>query len=147
MTINPKGPPQLTKSVKFGFFPKQGRGGVEILKKPNFTITIRYEIPTFSSVEPFFEEGGRGSRKVRPETELFGIFSIEVAPYIICPEIIYVFFCFLFFDEIIVEFSDEFIELNLIKSFVTYKRTNGHLGFQSLSILSIAKLKNVYRAE
>ena len=50
------------------------------MKKPNFTITIRYEIPTFSSVEPFFEEGGRGSRKVRPETELFGIFSIEVAP-------------------------------------------------------------------
>ena len=36
------------------------RGGFEISKKPNFRITIRYEIPTFSSVGPFFEEGGRG---------------------------------------------------------------------------------------
>ena len=35
-------------------------GGVETLKKPNFIITIRYEIPTFSSVGPFFEEGGEG---------------------------------------------------------------------------------------
>ena len=43
-------------------------------------ITIRYEILTFSSVGPFFEEGGRGSRKFRPEAEIFGIFSIEVAP-------------------------------------------------------------------
>ena len=37
-----------------------GGGGVEISKKPNFIITIRYEIPTFSSVGPFFEEGGEG---------------------------------------------------------------------------------------
>ena len=35
-------------------------GGVEIRKKPNFIITIRYEIPTFSLVGPFFEEGGGG---------------------------------------------------------------------------------------
>ena len=35
-------------------------GGLEISKKPNFIITIRYEIPTFSSVGPFFEEGGGG---------------------------------------------------------------------------------------
>ena len=35
-------------------------GGLEISKKPNFIITIRYEIPTFSSVGPFFEEGGEG---------------------------------------------------------------------------------------
>ena len=53
--------------------------GVEILKKTNFIITIIYEIPSFSSVGPFFEEG-RGSRKFRPEAEIFGIFSIEVAP-------------------------------------------------------------------
>ena len=31
--------------------------GVEILKKQTL-FTIRYEIPTFSSVGPFFEEGG-----------------------------------------------------------------------------------------
>ena len=55
-------------------------GGVEISKKPNFIITIRYEIPTFSSVGPFFKEGGRGSRKFRQEAEIFEIFSIEVAP-------------------------------------------------------------------
>ena len=52
--------------------------GVEILKKTNFIITIRYEIPSFSSVGPFFEEG-RGSRKFRPEAEILGIFSFEVA--------------------------------------------------------------------
>ena len=50
------------------------------MKKPNFIITIRYEIPTFSSVEPFFKEGRRGSIKFRPEAEIFGTFSIEVAP-------------------------------------------------------------------
>ena len=56
---------------------------VKDLKKPNFIITIRYEIPTFSSVGPFFEEGGRrGSRKFRPEAEILGIFSNEVAPYL-----------------------------------------------------------------
>ena len=55
-------------------------GGFEISKKPNFIITIRYEIQTFSSVGPFFEKGGRGSRKFWPEAEIFGIFSIEVAP-------------------------------------------------------------------
>ena len=59
-----------------------GGEGFETLKKPNFIITIRYEIPTFSSVGPFFEEGGRGSRKFRPEAEILGIFSIEVAPKI-----------------------------------------------------------------
>ena len=50
------------------------------MKKQNFIITIRYEIPTFSSVGPYFKEGGRGSRKFLPEAEIFGIFSIEVAP-------------------------------------------------------------------
>ena len=57
-----KGPPQLTKSVRFGFLMKYG-GGVEISKKLNFIITIRYEIPTFSSVGPFFEEGGKISAR------------------------------------------------------------------------------------
>ena len=33
--------------------------GVEILKKQTL-FTIRYEIPTFSLVGPFFEEGGEG---------------------------------------------------------------------------------------
>ena len=42
-------------------------GGVETLKKLNFIITIRYEIPTFSSVGPFLKRGGRGSRKFWPE--------------------------------------------------------------------------------
>ena len=46
-------------------------------------ITIMYEIPTFSLVGTFFKEGGRGSRKFRPEAEILGIFSIEVAPYAI----------------------------------------------------------------
>ena len=40
------------------------KGGGEISKKPNFIITIRYEIPTFSSVGPFFEEGGEGVQKI-----------------------------------------------------------------------------------
>ena len=68
---------------KFGEVRLSGEIGVmvEISKKTNFIITIRSEIPTFSSVGPFFEEGGRGSRKFWPEAEIFGIFSIEVAPY------------------------------------------------------------------
>ena len=37
-----------------------GEGWFEILKKTSFIITIRYKIPTFSSVGPFFEEGGEG---------------------------------------------------------------------------------------
>ena len=56
------------------------RNRVNFQPSTNFIITIRYEIPTFSSVGPFFAEGGRGSRKFRPEAEIFGIFSIEVAP-------------------------------------------------------------------
>ena len=50
------------------------------MEKPNFIITIRYEIQTFSSVGPFSKRGGRGSRKFRPEAEIFVIFSIEVSP-------------------------------------------------------------------
>ena len=37
-------------------------------------------MPTFLLAEPFFEEGGRGSRKFLPEVVIFGIFSIKVAP-------------------------------------------------------------------
>ena len=66
-----------TSIVKIGEVRLSG----EIGGKPNFIITIRYEIPTFPSVGPFFEEGGEGSRKFRPEAEILGIFSIEVAPY------------------------------------------------------------------
>ena len=44
------------------------------MKKMNFIITIRYEIPTF------FEEGVRGSKTFWPEAEILGNFSIEVAP-------------------------------------------------------------------
>ena len=35
-------------------------GGVKIEKKTNFIITIRYEIPTFSSVGLFSKRGGGG---------------------------------------------------------------------------------------
>ena len=34
-----------------------GGEGFETLKKPNFIITIRYEIPTFSLVGPFTRRG------------------------------------------------------------------------------------------
>ena len=70
-----------TSNVKIGEVRLSGEiGGVGTSKKPNFIITIRYKIPTFVSVGPFFEEGGRGSRKFRREAEILGIFSIEVAP-------------------------------------------------------------------
>ena len=36
---------------------------------------LRYRIVMLLSVEPFFEERGRGSRKFRPEAEILGIFS------------------------------------------------------------------------
>ena len=49
------------------------------MKKTNFIITIKYEIPMFLLVEPFFDEGGRGSRKFWQQPEIFWIFSIEVA--------------------------------------------------------------------
>ena len=48
------------------------------MKKLNFIIIIRYKIPRFSSVGPFFEKVGEGSKKFPPEAE---IFSIKVAPY------------------------------------------------------------------
>ena len=38
-----------------------GGGGLKTLKKLNFIITIRCKIPMFSSVGPFFEEGGGGA--------------------------------------------------------------------------------------
>ena len=39
------------------------------LKRMNLIITIRFKIPTFSSVEPFFEDG-LGLKKFRPEFEI-----------------------------------------------------------------------------
>ena len=39
--------------------------------------------------EPFLEEGKNGSRKFRHEAEIFGIFSIEVAPISNCYSLIY----------------------------------------------------------
>ena len=51
-----------TSIVKIGEVRLSGEigGGFEVSKKPNFIITIRYEIPTFSSVGPFSKRGGRG---------------------------------------------------------------------------------------
>ena len=51
------------------------------MKKTNFILTIRYEIPTFLSVGPFFKEGGGGLENFGQKLNLFWIFSIEVAPY------------------------------------------------------------------
>ena len=43
-----------------------GGGVKDFEKKPNFIITIRYEIPTFSSVGPFFRRGGpENSQKLK----------------------------------------------------------------------------------
>ena len=51
-----------TSLVKIGEVWLSGEigGGFENSKKPNFIITIRYEIPMFSLVGPFFEEGREG---------------------------------------------------------------------------------------
>ena len=57
------------------------------MKKTNITVTIRYKIPPLLLLWPFFiQRGGRGSRKCRLEAEIFGIFSIEVAPKETKPE-------------------------------------------------------------
>ena len=61
--LSTKGLSQLTKRWGSAFFRNRG-GGFENLEKLNFKITIRYEIPTFSSVGPFFEEGGEGVQKI-----------------------------------------------------------------------------------
>ena len=50
----------IDKIGEVWFSDEIGEGGVEILKNMNFIIAIRYEIPTFFSVRPFFKEGGRG---------------------------------------------------------------------------------------
>ena len=56
------------------------RRGVEIMKKKNFIITNRYEIPTFPSVGPFFEEGGGGLENFGQKLKFLGFFSIKVDP-------------------------------------------------------------------
>ena len=53
------------------------RGGFEISKKLNFIITIRYEIPTFSSVGPFFEEGGGGLENFGQKLKFLGFFQLR----------------------------------------------------------------------
>ena len=45
-------------------------------------IIIGYKILTFFWKGPFSKRGGRGLENFRPEAEIFGIFSIEVAPYL-----------------------------------------------------------------
>ena len=53
-------------------------GGVRNFEKPNFIITIRYEIPTFSSVGPFFEEGGGGLENFGQKLRFLGIFQLRL---------------------------------------------------------------------
>ena len=46
---------------------------------------IEHAHPAFlTTLVVLVEEGGRGSRKFRPEAEIFLIFAIEVAPYWEC---------------------------------------------------------------
>ena len=47
------------------------------MKKPNFIITIRYEIPTFTSVGPFFEEGGGGLENFGHKLKFWGFFQLR----------------------------------------------------------------------
>ena len=53
------------------------RGGVKFWKKTNFIITIRYEILTFSSVGPFFEEGGGGLENLGQKLKFKGFFQLR----------------------------------------------------------------------
>ena len=52
-------------------------GGVEILKKPNFIITIRYEILMFSLVGPFFKEVGGGLENLGQKLKFLGFFKLS----------------------------------------------------------------------
>ena len=47
------------------------------MKKPNFTVTIRDEIPMFLLVEPFFEEGGGGQENFGQKLKFFGFFQLR----------------------------------------------------------------------
>ena len=48
------------------------------MKKLNFIITIRYEIPTFSSVGPFFKEGGGGDlENLGQKLKFWGFFQLR----------------------------------------------------------------------
>ena len=53
------------------------RGGVEILKKPNFIITIRYEIQMFSSIWPSFWRGGGGPENFGQKLKFWGFFQLR----------------------------------------------------------------------
>ena len=58
------------------------REGVQILKKPNFIITIRYEILTFSWawVGPFFKEGGGGPENFCQKLKFKVFFQLRWPP-------------------------------------------------------------------
>ena len=45
--------------------------------KKKTLFTIRYEIPTFSSVGPFFEEGGRGLENFGQKLKFWGFFQLR----------------------------------------------------------------------
>ena len=61
--FNSLGATSIDKICEVRLSDEIGWGGFETLKKPNFIITIRYEIPTFSSVGPHFDEG-EGVQKI-----------------------------------------------------------------------------------
>ena len=50
-------------------------GGIWNSEKTELLITIRYKIPTFLSVGPFFKEGGEGLQKILGRSWNFGDFS------------------------------------------------------------------------
>ena len=50
-----------------------GGGG----KKLNFIFTIRYEIPTFLSVGPFFKEGGGGLENFGQKLKFLGFIQLR----------------------------------------------------------------------
>ena len=56
-----------------------GEGGLEISKKKtSFIITIRYKIPTFSSVGPFFKEEGGGLENFGQKLKFLGFFQLRL---------------------------------------------------------------------
>ena len=62
-----------------------GEGGFEILKKNNIIIAIRYKIMTFSSVGPFFKEGGGGLENFGQKLKFF-MWIISVLSFYCYPQ-------------------------------------------------------------
>ena len=54
-------------------------GGFEISEKTNFIISNRSKIPTFSSVGPFFKEGGGGLENFGKKLKFLGFLDLAVA--------------------------------------------------------------------